>query len=132
MPQMIFVNLPVKDLERSKRFFTALGFTFNPDFTDENAACLVISEHIYSMLIVEPFFRTFTSKNIAVTATDTEVILSLTHDSRADVDRRAEAAIVAGGTESRDPSDQGFMYTRQIQDPDGHLWEFFHMAPPAG
>jgi uncharacterized protein len=131
MATKIFVNLPVKDLERSKRFFTALGYSFNPQFTDENAGCLVISEDIYAMLLVEPFFKGFTKKEITDSSKSNEVIIALTADSRDDVDRLVDKALAAGGSPSMDTMDQGFMYNRSFKDPDGHLWEVVWMDPSA-
>ncbi len=129
MIQNIFVNLPVKDLERSKAFFAQMGFTFNPQFTDENAACLVLGPNIYAMLLVEKFYNTFTSKQIANSATTSEVINALMVESRAEVDELAEKAFKAGAGKFRDPEDMGFMYGRSFQDPDGHLWEIGWMDP---
>lgn len=131
MSTTIFVNLPVKDLERSKRFWTKLGYSFDPVFTDDNAACLVISEHIYAMLLVEPFFKNFTSKSIADTATTTEAILALGVESRDRVDELVDAAFAAGASPSGDAMDEGPMYLRRFADPDGHLWEVFHMDQSA-
>jgi len=131
MSTLIFVNLPVKDLERSKKFFTALGYSFNPQFTDENAGCLVISDTIYAMLLTEPFFKTFTKKEIADSACNTEAIIGLSADSKEEVDRLVDKALAAGGQPSMDTNDQGFMYGRSFQDPDGHLWEVFWMDPAA-
>lgn len=128
---MIFVNLAVKDLERSRRFFGSLGYTFNPQFSDENAACLVISDTIYAMLLKEAFFRSFTPKELVDATTATEAILTLSVDSRAEVDELADKALAAGGSAARDPEDQDYMYTRSFQDPDGHIWEVFHMDEEA-
>ena len=129
MIQNIFVNLPVKDLERSKTFFTQMGFSFNPQFTDENAACLVLGPNIYAMLLMEKFYNTFTSKHIADTATTSEVINALMVESRTEVDALAEKAFKAGAGKYRDPEDMGFMYGRSFQDLDGHLWEIGWMDP---
>lgn len=129
--RQIFVNLPVKDLNRSIAFFESLGYSFNAQFTDEKAACLVISDTIYAMLLTEEFFRTFISKEIADTQTSAEAILALATDSRAHVDELADKALAAGGTEPKAPIDHGFMYTRSFQDPDGHLWEIFYMDESA-
>lgn len=129
MIQNIFVNLPVKDLEKSKAFFTQMGFTFNPQFTDENAACLVLGPNIYAMLLAEKFYNTFTSKQIANTATTSEVINALMVESRSEVDALAEKAFKAGAAKFRDPEDMGFMYGRSFQDFDGHLWEIGWMDP---
>jgi predicted lactoylglutathione lyase len=129
MATMIFVNLAVKDLERSKRFWTDLGYAFNPQFTDDNAACLVISDTIYAMLLTERFFNTFTPRKIADTATTAEVILALSVESREAVDQVVERAMKIGGTKAYEPQDLGFMYSRSINDPDGHIWEFVWMDP---
>lgn len=125
----IFVNIPVKDLERSKGFFTKLGFTFNPQFTDENAACMIISQHIYVMLLTESFFKGFINKQIADTSSVTETILALATESRNEVDEIMQKVSGAGGTELRPAIDHGFMYQRSFEDPDGHLWEVFYMDP---
>jgi len=130
MSTEIFVNLPVKDLGKSTDFFTALGFSFNPHFTDENAGCLVISDDIYAMLLVEPFFKTFTKKDIADATKTTEAIVALGVESRERVDELVDKALVAGGLPSNDTHDHGFMYERSFQDPDGHLWEVY-MDPTA-
>ncbi|GAA1501678.1 VOC family protein [Streptomyces synnematoformans] len=131
MPHKIFVNLPVKDLDRSKAFFTALGYRFDENFTDENATCLVITDDIYAMLLTEPFFKGFTKNEIADTATATEAILALSVDDRAAVDEIVDKALAAGGTVANEPNDQGFMYGRSFLDPDGHQWEIFWMDPAA-
>lgn len=131
MPTRIFVNLPVKDLNRSVEFFTRLGFKFNQQFTNENATCMVVGDDIFVMLLVKPFFRTFTKKEIADATKNTEVIIALSADNKERVDDLADKALQAGGTRSNDPNDQGFMYTRSFQDPDGHLWEVFYMDPAA-
>lgn len=123
MATNIFVNLPVKDLEKSKKFFTSLGFSFNPQFTDEKGACLVISDTIYFMLITEKFFKTFTKKEIADSSKTTEVINALSVESKAKVDEMVDKAIVAGGRITRDPDDYGWMYSKSFEDLDGHLWE---------
>jgi predicted lactoylglutathione lyase len=131
MSTKIFVNLPVKDLGRSIDFFTALGFSFAPAFTDENAGCLVISEDIYAMLLVEPFFQTFTTKEIVDATKGTEAIVALGVESRERVDELVDKALAAGGGPANDTNDQGFMYGRSFQDPDGHLWEVVYMDPAA-
>ena len=131
MSTKIFVNLPVKDLRKSIDFFTALGFSFNPQFTDENAGCLVISDDIYAMLLVESFFKSFTKKDIADATKTTEAIVALGVESRERVDELVDKALAAGGLPSNDTNDQGFMYGRSFQDPDGHLWEVFYMDPAA-
>ncbi|MDD1710537.1 MAG: VOC family protein [Methanoregulaceae archaeon] len=129
MSTKIFVNLPVQDLDRSVKFFSSLGYTFNAQFTDENATAMVISEDIYAMLLVKPFFQTFTRKKICDSTKSSEVIIALTADSRALVDEMVDKAIAAGATSPEGPKDYGFMYQRDFQDPDGHLWEIFFMDP---
>jgi predicted lactoylglutathione lyase len=131
MSTLIFVNLPVKDLGKSTDFFTELGFSFNQQFSDENAACLVISDTIYAMLLVEPFFQTFTKKEIADATKSTEAILCLGVESRQRVDELADKALAAGGLPANDTMDQGFMYGRSFQDIDGHIWEVMYMDPAA-
>ena len=123
----IFVNLPVKDLGRSMDFFTELGFSFDQRFTDEKAACLVIDDNIYAMLLTEPFFETFTKKEVADASRSTEAILALSVESRQRVDELVDRALTVGGRPSNETDDQGFMYGRSFQDPDGHLWEVFYM-----
>ncbi len=129
MTTQIFVNLPVKDLDKSKNFFAALGYTFNTQFTNDNAACMIISENIYAMLLLEPFFKGFIDKEIVDTTKNTEVIIALSTDSRAEVDDMVNKAISAGGTETRPAMDPGFMYQRSFNDLDGHIWEIFWMNP---
>jgi len=131
MAKQIFVNLPVKDLKRSVSFFTALGYGFNPQFTDDNATCMIVGENIFVMLLVEPFFRTFTKKAIADASTSTEVLVCLSCDSRAEVDALVKKAVAAGGTTPNPPQDHGFMYGHGYQDLDGHLWELVYMEPNA-
>lgn len=127
MSTQIFVNLPVKDLPRSVAFFTTLGYTFNPQFTDENATCMVIDEHIYVMLLVEPFFQTFTPKPISDAHASTEVLVCLSCDSREAVDALVAKAVAAGGKTPNPPKDYGFMYGHGYEDLDGHLWELMYM-----
>lgn len=129
MATKIFVNLPVKDLKRSMDFFTQLGYSFNAQFTDENAACLVISEDIFAMLLTEPFFKSFTNKEINDTAKSAQVILALSSDSRAAVDELISKAVAAGGTTPRAAQDHGFMYSHGFEDLDGHIWETVYMDP---
>lgn len=130
--KQIFVNLPVKNLDKAKAFFAALGYTFNPKFTDANAACMVIREDsIYAMLLVEDFFKTFTTKSITDTSKSTEVLLCLSCESCAEVDELVAKAKAAGGTTPREPQDYGFMYGHGFQDLDGHLWEVMYMDPNA-
>ena len=127
MPTKIFVNLPVKDLEASMTFFKTLGYTFNPQFTDETAACMVISDDIYAMLLTEKKFKEFTKKQIADATKTTEVLTCLSTDSKDEVNRIVDAAMKAGATEAREPMDYGFMYGRSFNDLDGHIWEIIHM-----
>ncbi|MDO3679086.1 VOC family protein [Paenibacillus ehimensis] len=127
----MFVNLPVKDLNKSIEFFTKLGFEFNAQFTDENATCMIINDNTFVMLLVESFFKTFTKKDISDTAKSTEVIVALSADSREQVDELVNKALAAGGQASNDPTDHGFMYTWSFQDIDGHLWELIYMDASA-
>ncbi len=131
MPQMIFVNLPVKDLDRSVEFFTRLGFRFNPQFTDENATCMIVSDTIYVMLLREEYFRTFTPKEVCDSTRHTEVLVALSSESREAVDEMVRKAVAAGGSTYADPQDHGFMYQHGFQDPDGHIWELVWMDPSA-
>ena len=131
MATKIFVNLPVKDLNRSVEFFTKLGFKFNPQFTDENATCMIVGEDIFVMLLVEKFFKTFTKKEISDATKSNEVILALSADSREKVDEMINKVIKAGGVEPNEPQDHGWMYGRSFQDIDGHLWEVFYMDSSA-
>ena len=129
--KQIFVNLPVKDLGKTIEFFKKLGFEFNPQFTDENATCIVVNENIFVMLLVEKFFKTFTQKEICVTTKNTEVIIALSTESREKVDQMLENVIKAGGKESRKPQDHGWMYGRSFEDLNGHLWEIIYMDEKA-
>ncbi len=126
-PTKIFVNLPVQDLLKSVQFFSELGFTFNPQFTDENAACMVVNNDIYAMLLTEKFFRSFTNKEIPDTTRSSEVILALSVESRAKVDDLVNKAFAAGAEKYNEPSDNGWMYGWSFQDLDHHLWEVFSM-----
>jgi predicted lactoylglutathione lyase len=127
----IFVNLPIKDMKRAQDFFRALGFSFNPQFTNEQGACMVVSEDIYAMLLVEPFFQTFTKKPISDARQSTEVLVCLSCESRDEVDALVRKALAAGGTAPRPPQDHGFMYDHGFEDLDGHLWELVWMDPAA-
>lgn len=129
MGTKIFVNLPVKDLNKSKEFFAKLGFTFNPQFTNQNAACMIISEDNYAMLLVESFFKTFTKKEIVDAKKNTEVLIALSAENKAKVDEMLGKALAAGAKEPRASQDHGFMYGRAFEDPDGHIWEIFWMDP---
>lgn len=128
MPSKIFVNLPVKDLKRSINFFTHLGFSFNPQFTDDKAACLVINEgSIYAMLLTEPMFKNFTKKEIADASKTTEVLIAIDADSREQVDEMVKKAVEACGSIYAKPADHGWMYQHSFADPDGHQWEILYM-----
>lgn len=127
MAQLIFINLPVKDLEQSKAFYTALGFSINPQFSDENAACIVISDTIYVMLLTHGFFKRFTSKELVDAHQSTEVLNCLSTEDRKGVDEMLENAAGAGGRISRPAKDEHFMYGGAFEDPDGHIWEVMWM-----
>ncbi|CAM4311087.1 hypothetical protein FHS16_000721 [Paenibacillus endophyticus] len=127
----IFVNLPVKDLNKSVEFFTKIGFEFNPQFTDENATCMIIGDNIFVMLLVEDFFKSFIDKDIADAAKTTEVIVAISAESRAEVDEIVKRALAADAKPYRDPVDHGFMYSWSFQDLDNHLWELAFMEPSA-
>lgn len=131
MVKQIFINLPVKDLDKSIEFFTKLGFDFNPKFTDKNATCMIIGENIFAMLLVENFFKTFIKKDISDTKKTTEVLLALSAENREEVDEMINNALEAGGKESRSPQDYGWMYGRSFEDIDGHIWEVFYMDETA-
>lgn len=131
MGRKIFVNLPVKDLRAATNFYRSLGFAHNTCFSDENASCIVVSEDIFVMLLVEKFFSVFTTKQIADASTHTEAILALSADSREDVDAMVKRALESGGQPANDPIDQGQMYGWSFHDPDGHLWELLWMDPQA-
>ena len=131
MSTKIFVNLPVKDLGQSMSFFRSIGYSFNPQFTDETAACMVISDDIYAMLLTHPKFSDFSPKKIADATQTSEVITALSTDSKDKVNSLVDAALQAGATENRNPTDYGFMYLRSFSDLDGHIWEIFWMDPSA-
>ncbi|MFJ5829753.1 VOC family protein [Streptomyces sp. NPDC093089] len=132
-PQMIFVNLPVKSADASKAFFEKLGFSSNPQFSDETTACVVFSDTIFTMLLEEPKFTAFLApgKEISDATRTTEVLVTLSAESREEVDRLADAALAAGGGPAKDPMDLGHMYGRSFTDLDGHHWEVFWMDPAA-
>ena len=131
MPQMIFVNLPVVDLDQSIQFYEALGFTKNPAFSDETAACMVLSDTIFTMLLTHAKWKSFTARPIPDRGSS-EVMLALNLDSRDAVDAMVKAGAAHGGTaDVNPPQDHGFMFQRSILDPDGHLWEPFWMDPAA-
>lgn len=125
----IFVNLPIRDLKKSIDFFAALGFSFNPQFTDDKAACMVFSEEGFVMLLQEEFFQTFTERKLADARQATEVILALSCESRAEVDELLQKALAAGGSAALPSKDMGFMYNVSFYDLDGHHWEAFWMDP---
>ena len=127
MTTKIFVNLPVKDLDKSIEFFTELGFTFNPDFTDETATCMIVSEDIFVMLLTHGKFKTFTPKEICDATKSTEVLVCLSSESREKVDEMVRRAVASGGTTYNEPQDHGFMYAHGFQDLDGHIWELISM-----
>jgi predicted lactoylglutathione lyase len=131
MNRKIFVNLPVKDLNKSIEFFTKLGFTFNPQFTDETATCMIVSEDIYVMLLTEAKFKTFTPKEVCDATKSTEVLVCLSCESREEVGETVRKAVAAGGSTYNEPQDYGFMYAHGYQDLDGHIWELTHMAAGA-
>lgn len=131
MSTKIFVNLPVKDLNRSIDFFKRLGFTFNPQFTDETATCMVVSEDIFVMLLTHDKFKTFTPKEICDATKSTEVLVCLSLESRERVGEMVRKAVAAGGSTYNDPKDYGFMYAHGFQDLDGHIWELIYMEPSA-
>lgn len=134
MVSQIFVNLPVRDLNASVAFFTALGFTFNPQFTDENATCMIVGENIFVMLLVESYFATFIDKPISNAKQATETLIALSLESREAVEAMVAKAVAAGGKTPRGLKDYGFMVQHGFEDLDGHLWEPFHMSatPPQG
>lgn len=131
MATQIFVNLPVKNLNKSVEFFTKLGFNFNAQFTDETATCMIVSEDIFVMLLTEDKFKTFTPKEICDATKSTEVLVSLSSQSREEVDEMVRKAVAAGGTTYNEPQDYGFMYSHGFEDLDGHIWEIIYMEPSA-
>jgi predicted lactoylglutathione lyase len=131
MTTEIFVNLPVKDLNKSIEFFTQLGFKFNPQFTDETATCMIVADHVFVMLLTHDKFKMFTPKEICDATKSTEVLVCLSCDSRAQVDEMVRKAVAAGGTTYDEPQDHGFMYGHGFQDLDDHIWEIIYMEPNA-
>lgn len=129
MARKIFVNLPIKDLNKSVAFFTALGFKFNAQFTDETATCMIVSEENYVMLLTQEKFKSFTPNPISDAKKTTEVIIAMDCASRDEVGAIVKKAIDAGGTRYSEPKDHGFMLQDGFQDLDGHIWEFFYMDP---
>lgn len=131
MASKIFVNLPVKSLKTSVDFFTKLGYTFNPQFTDETATCMIVSDDIFVMLLTEQKFKTFTPKALCDATKNTEVLIALSLDGVKEVQEMIRKAVAAGGSTYNEPQDYGFMYQHGFQDPDGHIWEMFYMDPAA-
>jgi len=131
MHRQIFVNLAVRDLKQSMTFFKALGLGFDPAFTNDAAACLVIGENIYAMLLTEAFFKTFTDKTLVDAHESVEALVCLSCESRAEVDELVAKAVAAGGRTPRAPQDHGSMYGHAFEDLDGHTWELVHMDPEA-
>jgi uncharacterized protein len=131
MATKIFVNLPVKDLERSVGFFTTLGYKFNPQFTDETAACMIVSADIYVMLLTRAKFKEFTPKAICDATKSTEVLVCLSCESRDQVNDMVSKAVAAGGATYAESKDYGFMYQHGFQDLDGHIWELIYMEASA-
>jgi predicted lactoylglutathione lyase len=125
----VFVNLAVNDLKKSMDFFSKLGFTFNPKFTDENAACMILSSEGYVMLLREPFFKSFTKREPCDTSRQNEALIALSCENRAEVDDMVRTAIANGGKPAMDPQDHGFMYGSSFYDLDGHHWEVLWMDP---
>jgi uncharacterized protein len=131
MGRKIFVNLPTQNLDQAIAFFTQLGFAFNPQFTDETATCMIVSDDIYVMLLTNDKFKTFTPKPICDATKSTEVLICLSCDSREEVDSLVSKAVSGGGSTYNDPQDHGFMYAHGFQDLDGHIWELMYMEPGA-
>jgi predicted lactoylglutathione lyase len=131
MHKQIFVNLAVDKLERSKAFFSALGFNFDPQFTNDQAACLILGENLYAMLLVKDLFKSFTRKSLCDPKESTEALVGLSCDSRGEVDALVAKALAAGGVAPRAPQDYGFMYGHGFEDIDGHIWELIYMDPNA-
>jgi len=127
MIRQIFVNLPVKDLKKSREFFTKLGFTFNPKLTDENATCMILGEHMYAMLLEETYFKTFAPKEICAANKSTGVLVSLAVESREKVDELVDKVQASGGRDTSRSHAHGWMYGRSFEDIDGHSWEIFYM-----
>lgn len=125
MISQIFINLPVRDLKKSIAFFTEIGFSFNPQFTDEKAACMILGEHKYAMLLVHPFFEDFTKLPVTDISKSREVIVAMSVTSKQRVDEINEKALLNGGRKANDAQDQGFMYVKSFLDLDGHMWEVF-------
>lgn len=131
MSRQIFVNLPVSDLPKSKQFFQSLNFDFNPQFTDDSAACMIVAENIHVMLLTQPYFQTFTPTPVSDAKQSTEVLIALSCESREEVDKLVGIATESGGSTYNEAKDHGFMYQHGFRDPDGHIWELVYMDPTA-
>lgn len=131
MATNIFVNIPTDDLERSKAFYTALGAGINPLFTDDNAACIVWDENVYFMVLTREYFGTFTDKTVADAKTTAQALIALSRETREEVDKTLDAGVAHGGREPKPAQDFGFMYSRDLEDPDGNILEFLYMDPKA-
>lgn len=131
MSRQIYVNLPVKDVQRSKAFFAGLGFSFEPKYTGEKSACMIIDDNIFVMMLEDSYFKTFTKKALCDATRSTEVMVALSCDSRQQVDETVAKAVASGGTIPREPQDHGFMYAHAFEDLDGHIWELVYMEPGA-
>ena len=130
-PRKLFVNLPVRDLQRSIDFFETLGFTFNTQFTDANATSMLVGEDAYVMLLIRDYFTSFSKRPVGDPQQETNALLAITVNSRDEVDALVKKAVAAGGSHAADPQDHGFMYSWSFYDPDGHHWEVFWMDPSA-
>ncbi|MET0173016.1 VOC family protein [Agrobacterium vaccinii] len=129
--RMIFINLPVKNIETSKVFFTGLGFSFNPEYSDERTLCMIVEKNIFVMLLQEDRFREFINGDIADATSTKEVLNCLSAGSREEIDKMLATALASGGREWKPVQDHGFMYGGSFQDPDGHVWELVHMTEQA-
>lgn len=130
--KQLFINLPIKDMAKSRAFFESLGYQFNPQFSNDQGACLVLGENLFAMLLTEPFFATFTKKTIVNAHESVEALLCLSCDSREEVDDLVAKATAAGGKPQEQPQDHGFMYSHGFEDLDGHKWELVHMSGQPG
>ena len=128
-PRKLFVNIPVSDVQRSIRFFEALGFSFNPQFTDASATCMLVGEDAYFMLLSRDKFKDFSKRPVGDPRTETNALFAISAGSREEVDEVVKKAVAAGGSHAADPQDHGFMYGWSFYDPDGHHWEVFWMDP---
>ena len=131
MASKIFINLAVKDLKKSIDFFTKLGFSFNPQFTDEQATCMIVADNIFAMLVIEQRFKDFTKKEICNAHKNTEVLIAIDADSREKVDEMVKTAVDAGGSIYMEPQDHGWMYGHSFADLDGHQWEIMYLDESA-